>query len=195
MRQFSAGEASFVLAMKLIVVLYDNLITKVLLADRGFDAVLLKEILSGSCTSEEAQDFALRVINEVPANERMAKLWKAIKEKADSKGKASIQSFSTDIFDAKFIMTKITRHAILSQIDSSVAKYLDRLNTSEEDCLFDYTDFDAQHQEDAAFAKVGKICLSRRLLPRSAVDEAGLLPQGCRPPSSEPRSAGGPQER
>lgn len=155
MTQFSVSEEGLFLAMKLVVVLYENSIAKVLLADRGFDAVILKEILLGNLTNEDTQDYAAKLLNELPTNTRVQKLWKAVTDRVATKGSSAVVAFSRDLFDVKFILTGTNRQIIVDQINAAVARYLERLNTSEEDILFDYSGIDPEHQEDAAFTKIG----------------------------------------
>lgn len=167
--EFLGDEPAFILAMKLIVVLYDNPITKVLLSDRGFDAALIRQILSSHCASKEAQDFANRLLNELPAHTILASLWNGIKDKVKTQGIEGIGTFGKDIFDSKFILTNNNRELIIKQIDEAIAKQQHRLVATEEECLFDYTEVNPDLHSDSAFTKIGRYISSRRLLPRNFV--------------------------
>lgn len=165
MNEFLGEEPAFILAMKLIVVLYDNPITKVLLSDRGFDAALIRQILSSRCTGQEAQDFANRLLNELPAHASLVSLWNGIKDKVKTQGISGISTFGKDIFDSKFILTNTNREKIILQLEGSIAKQLNKLATTEEECLFDYSEINPDLHSDSAFTKIGRSSLSRRLLP------------------------------
>lgn len=159
--RFDLTEDQALIAMKLIVAIYDHADLKPLMVDRGFDLCLLKLILRGNCQAEETQTYVQRLIAEIPVHAKLSRYFESVKELVRVKGKTGLSMFSRDLFHAAFIITSPIRAELLTEMQAAIDAHLQRLAQTEEDCELDYSPITPELQEDSSFTKIGRQQSSR----------------------------------
>ena len=155
MGAFDKDQETTSFKMRLLLLLFGHRTTQVLYAERGFDLCILRAVLSGQCKSDEILALTNELLDKMPSNDQLKQYNDFIKQARAADPTRLKYLFDSEVFYPTLIIMAETKVALLREINSALIEHEKKLEATDEEVPFDYSNLNLELPENTTFLKIG----------------------------------------